>query len=85
MVIDASIILTSGILTSAEVTKAVFGLSSGAYIAKIDLNTGKIKSLRFTATQSAEGSAKCRASIIPVPGNAAITLQGDLDATYLPF
>lgn len=84
MVIDAAIILTDGILTSANVTQALFGLEKGVYTAEIDTQTGKLKSVRFTGTQSAAGEAKCRASIIPVPGNANITLRGDMIATYLP-
>jgi hypothetical protein len=84
LVIDASILLTNGILTSAEVTKALFSLENGAYTVVIDTNTGKIKSLRFTGTQSADGEAKCRASILPIPGNATVTLRGELDAAYMP-
>jgi hypothetical protein len=85
LVIDASIALTNGILTSADVTKALFGLENGVYTVTVDTATGKIKSLRFTATQSADGEAKCRASIVPVPGKATITLRGDMIAAYLPI
>ena len=85
MVFDASVILTNGILTSADVTKALFALTGGAYTVAIDTQTGRIKSVRFTGTQAADGEAKCRAvSIAPIPGKATVFLKGDLTATYVP-
>jgi len=85
MVFDASVILTNGILTSADVTRALFALTDGVYTVAIDTQTGKIKSVRFTGTQAADGEAKCRAvSIAPIPGKATVTLKGDMAATYLP-
>ncbi|MCL2300156.1 MAG: hypothetical protein FWC27_08445 [Firmicutes bacterium] len=85
MVFDASVILTNGILTSADVTKALFALTGGVYTVSIDTQTGKIISVRFSATQAADGEAKCRAiSIAPIPGKATVTLKGDMTATYVP-
>jgi len=85
MVFDASVILTNGILTSADVVKALFALTGGAYTVTIDTQTGKIESVRFTGTQAADGEAKCRAiSIAPIPGKATVFLKGDLAATYVP-
>ena len=85
MVFDASVILTNGILTSADVTKALFALTNGVYTVTIDTRTGMITGVRFTGTQAADGEAKCRAiSIAPIPGKATVFLQGDLVATYVP-
>jgi len=85
MVFDASVILTNGILTSADVTKALFALTNGMYTVTIDTQTGTLKSVRFTGTQAADGEAKCRAvSIAPIPGKATVFLKGDLVAAYVP-
>ena len=85
MVFDASVILTNGVLTSADVTKALYALTDGNYTITIDTQTGKIKSVRFTGTQAADGEAKCKAvSIAPIPGKATVFLKGDLVATYTP-
>ena len=85
MVFDASVILTNGILTSADVTKALFALTDGIYTVAVDTQTGKLKSVRFSCTQAADGEAKCRAvSIAPIPGKATVFLQGDMVATYVP-
>ena len=85
MVFDASVILTNGILTSADVTKALFALTGGVYTVAIDTQAGTVKTVRFSATQAADGEAKCRAiSIAPIPGKATVFLQGDMAATYVP-
>ena len=84
MVFDASVILTNGVLTSADVTKALFSLTDGSYTVTIDTQTGKIKTVRYTGTQAADGEAKCRAvSIAPIPGKATVFLKGDMVATYV--
>jgi len=85
MVFDASVILTNGVLTSADVTKALFSLTDGVYTVAIDTQTGKITNVRFSGTQAADGEAKCRAvSIAPIPGKATVFLKGDMAATYMP-
>ena len=85
MVFDASVILTNGVLTSADVTKALFALTDGVYTVVIDTQAGTIKSVRFSATQAADGEAKCTAvSIAPIPGKATVFLKGDMIATYAP-
>ena len=84
LVIDSAMILSGGALSRVDVTRTAFGLSDGVYTAVVDTATGKIRSVRFCMTQSADGEAKCRVSIVPVPVNASVTMRWDTAAAYAP-
>ena len=84
LVIDSAMALSGGILSRVDVTRTVFGLSGGVYTVTVDTSTGKIKNVRFSVTQSAEGDAKCRVSIVPLSVSASVTMRWDTAAAYAP-
>lgn len=84
LVIDSAMALSGGILSRVDVTRTAFGLSGGVYTIAIDMKTGAIKSLRFSVTQSADGEAKCRVSIVPLSVSASVTMRWDIAAAYMP-
>ena len=82
----AAAVISPNALKEVNVTNSSFGLSDGKYSVVIDISTGKIKSLTFTASQQVEGNAKCVLNIplIPASANALVTLRGNLTAVYAP-
>ena len=84
LVIDSAMVLSGGVLSRVDVTRTVFGLSGGIYTVTVDTRTGTMKSVRFGATQSAGGEAKCRVSIVPVSVSASVTMRWDTVAAYAP-
>ena len=84
LVIDSAMALSGGILSRVDVTRTAFGLAGGVYTIAVDTKTGTIKSLRFSVTQSADGEAKCRVSIVPLSVSASVNMRWDITAAYMP-
>lgn len=84
IVIDSAMILAGGILSRVDVTKTAFGLEGGVYTVTVDTWTGKIERVSFSVTQSAQGEAKCRVSVVPISVTASTTMRWDNTGVYLP-
>ena len=84
IVIDSAMTLAGGILSRVDVTKTAFGLEGGVYTITVNVQTRKIERVSFSVTQSAQGEAKCRVSVIPVSVTAGTTMRWDNTGVYLP-
>jgi len=84
LVEDAAMVLAGGLLQRVSGVESQFGLSAGKFVVVIDTATGRIKSVRFTGTESAAGKATCITKLIPLPVPATVTLRGEADAEYRP-
>ncbi len=84
LVRDTAMAIAGNVLQKVGEIDSQFALTEGKYTITVDTATGKLKSVRFTCTESGTGEAKCVVKIVPIPVRADVALWADMESTYGP-